>query len=237
MVRAQGQGLAIGGHGLDGPVEVLQNQAEVVMGVGVGRSRAISQAATLAGGLEVAALLVDGPQQQMQSRIRRAQANGGLQALNRLIRFVQVPQGHAEPAMRLETVGLLLQHRDEQLGRLQRLALRGAGAGALQKPLRRAVRQMGLWRRGVTGLRSVGAWSVRAPEPLPGSHAPPETFRSRASFRTRPYASQPARLCRLTNRAASSGMLGEDMAGPSHSMRRPGPTRKATQPSRTTSAR
>ena len=149
MIRAQGQGLAIGGHGLDGPVQVLQNQAEVVMGVGVARIEGDFQAATLGGGLEVAALLMDGAQQQMQSRIGGAQADGGLEALDRLMKLIELPEGHAEAAMRFETVGLLLQDRDKQFGGLERLALLGTGASAPQELLRRAGRQMGLWRRGV----------------------------------------------------------------------------------------
>ena len=133
MVWAQGQCLAISGHGLDGPAEVLQNQAEVVMGVGVARVEGEFQAAALGGGLEVAALLMDGAQQQTQSRIGRAQADGGLQALDRLIQPVELPEGRAEAAMRLETVGLLLQDRDKQLGGFQRLALPCTGATAPQE--------------------------------------------------------------------------------------------------------
>lgn len=52
----------------------------------------------------------------------------------------------------------------------------------------------------------------------------------------RGQASQPWRFLRLTN-CAASGTLGDFMFGPSHSMRRPSPTRKATQPSRMISVR
>ncbi len=45
------------------------------------------------------------------------------------------------------------------------------------------------------------------------------------------HTSQPARLFLFTNFAASA-MLGERIFGPSHSMRRPTPTRSAMQPSR-----